>query len=206
MNRLLEVFKRCIFRRNWRKANSHNYTYAINKFNFSSVEIGKNTYGPIEVYTDVENVKLKIGSFCSIGKNTVFLLGHEHCYKHVSTYPFRYRILKTVNCESVSKGDIVVGDDVWFGQKTTVLSGVEIGQGAIIATGAVVTKNVPPYAIVAGVPAKIIKYRFDKSIIRELIKINYDVLTNEKIELLDKELYYDVNEENVRDIVYCINK
>lgn len=205
MKRLFEVLNLFIFKKQWKKINSHNYTYAINKFNLETVEIGNKTYGPIELYNDVPNIKLKVGSYCSIGKDTIFLLGNEHNYRKISTYPFKYKILKKTKYESYSKGDIIVDDDVWFGQKTTILSGVHIGQGAIIATGSVVTKSVPPYAIVAGVPAKIIKYRFNETIVKELVKIKYENLSESKIQLLEKILYEEINENNVKEIVDKIN-
>ena len=73
----------------------------------------------------------------------------------------------------LTNGDIVVGDDVWVGQRAIIMSGVNIGQGAVIGAGAIVTKNVPPYAIVGGIPAKVIRYRFSEELIQELLKIDY---------------------------------
>lgn len=75
--------------------------------------------------------------------------------------------------ETQAKGNIIVNDDVWIGDSALILSGVEIGQGAVIAAGAVVTEDVPPYAVVGGVPAKVIKYRFRDDVIKELVKIDY---------------------------------
>ena len=206
MHRIIELIKIFLFKRIWKKNNKHNFTYAINKFNIENVSVGNYTYGPIEVYSDVDSIKLDIGSFCSIGKGTIFLLGQEHNLNIISTYPFKYKLLNSVRYESISKGNIEVGDDVWFGQKTTVLSGVKIGQGAIIATGAVVTKDVPPYAIVGGVPAKIIKYRFDNKVIQSLININYKSLSIDKINSIQSDLYLEINETNVEEIIKRINE
>ena len=83
--------------------------------------------------------------------------------------------------EGTSKGDIIVGDDIWIGYGAVILSGITIGQGAIIGAGAIVTKNVPPYAVVGENPAKIIKYRFEENIIKELLRIDFNKITDEAI-------------------------
>ncbi|MGN9105593.1 DapH/DapD/GlmU-related protein [Oliverpabstia intestinalis] len=94
-----------------------------------------------------------------------------------------------VEVESFAKGDIRVDDDVWIGYGASIMSGVHIGQGAVVAAGAVVTKDVPPYAIVGGVPAKVIKYRFEPEMIEELLKVDYSELTKEDIEKHIDDLY-----------------
>ena len=94
--------------------------------------------------------------------------------------------------EGTSKGNITVDDDVWIGFRSTILSGVHIGQGAVIAAGSVVTKDVPPYAIVGGVPAKVIKYRFPSNIINELLKIDYKKMTEDMIKEHINELYNEL--------------
>ena len=91
--------------------------------------------------------------------------------------------------EGIGKGDIIVEDDVWIGCRVTVLSGVHIGQGAVVAAGALVTKDVPPYAIVGGVPAKVIKYRFEPEMIEELLKIDYSRVDRSMIQAHADELY-----------------
>ena len=83
--------------------------------------------------------------------------------------------------EGISKGDIIIADDVWVGAGAIILSGVHIGQGAVVAAGAVITKDVPPYAIVGGVPAKVIKYRFSDDLIAELLKVDFSQLDNKTI-------------------------
>lgn len=104
--------------------------------------------------------------------------------------------------DAISKGDIIVDDDVWIGYGAIILSGVHISQGAIIAAGAVVTKDVPPYAIVGGVPANILKYRFSKEIIQELLKIDYEHL-NPQIILKNKKIVYQKIEsvEQAKELV-----
>ena len=94
--------------------------------------------------------------------------------------------------EATSKGKIEISDDVWIGTNALILSGVHIGKGAVVAAGSVVTKDVPPFAIVGGVPAKVIKYRFPDDIIACLMKCDYsnisDDMIKEHFELFNSEM------------------
>lgn len=141
-----------------------------------------------------------IGDFCSIAENVIFLAGLDHPTNLVSTYPFKSYFMNGI--DAISKGDIIVDDDVWTGYGATILSGVHISQGTIIAAGVMVTKEVPPYAIVGGVPAKILKYRFSKEIIQELLKINYGHLDSQII-LENKKIMYQKIEsvEQAKELV-----
>ena len=117
----------------------------------------------------------------------MFMLCAEHNVLNVSTYP--YKAQSYGEPEAISKGNIVVEDDVWIGARAIIMSGVKIGQGAVVAAGAVVSKDVPPYAIVGGVPAKIIKYRFDDNLRFLYKKIDYSKLDMEFIMTHINELY-----------------
>ena len=181
MRRILDRFNLILFRKRWREKNRFNTTIAINLFDIDSVIIGKNTYGGIAVLNYNDFYKLTIGNFCSIATDVMFILDADHYTNHISTFPFKVKLLGEKQ-EGVSKGDIIVDDDVWIGYGATIMSGVHIGQGAVVAAGAVVTKDVPPYAIVGGVPAKVIKYRFEPELIEELLKIDYSKLSKEDIE------------------------
>lgn len=187
--------KRYLFKRRWERQNAENGTYPMTIFDETRVSVGKYTYGELNVNTSGESGRLMIGSYCSIASEVVFLLSADHYIDHISTYPFKVKAIKTCEKEAISKGDIIVDDDVWIGQRATILSGVHIGQGAIVAAGAVVTKDVPPYAIVAGVPAKVIKYRFDPEMIEVLMKVDYNMLTEEMIAAHEDELYKPLTEE-----------
>ncbi len=119
--------------------------------------------------------RLIMGKFCSIACGAKFLFtSANHTLKSLSTYPFPLFFeewnldKKQVSSAWDNKGDIVIGNDVWIGYEAVILSGVHIGDGAIIGTRAVVTKDVPPYTIVGGIPAKEIKKRFDKETIHKL--------------------------------------
>ena len=160
----------------WRKLNAHNETAPLNDFDISCVQVGKNTYGGLRVYNFNRNNKLVIGDFCSIASDVMFILNADHAINTVSSFPFKVKYLHIQEFEAISKGDIIVDDDVWIGFRATIMSGVHIGQGAVIAAGAVVTKDVPPYAIVGGVPAKVIKYRFEPDIIKLMYTLDYSQL------------------------------
>jgi len=121
--------------------------------------------------------RLIIGKFCSIACGAKFIFNSaNHTQKSLSTYPFPIFFeewnLDKANVASAwdNKGDIIIGNDVWIGYEAVILSGVHIGDGAIIGTRAVVTKDVPPYSVVGGIPAKEIKKRFDENTIMKLQK------------------------------------
>lgn len=123
----------------------------------------------------VNGDRLKIGKFCSIACGAKFLFtSGNHTLRSLSTYTFPIFFEewgldpKDISSAWDNKGDIVIGNDVWIGYEAVVLSGVTIGDGAVIGTRAVVTKDVPPYTIVGGVPAKPIRKRFDEDIISRL--------------------------------------
>lgn len=124
--------------------------------------------------------KLKVGKFCSIACGAKFLFtSANHKMHSISTYPFPIFFeewgLDVTNITSAwdNKGDIVIGNDVWIGYEAIVLSGVTIGDGAIIGTRAVVTKDVPPYTIVGGIPAKPIRKRFSDEVISKLLELQW---------------------------------
>lgn len=150
----------------------------------------------------------KVGKFCSISQNCSIGLSN-HTMNHISTSPlFTEKVNATsfswVNQDTnISKRKLVeIGNDVWIGKNVTILSNVKVGSGAIIGTGAIVTKDVPNYAVVAGIPAKIIKYRFSEEVINKLLEIKWwdlpeDVLKR-KIHLFQKE---NISIEYLNDIL-----
>ena len=128
----------------------------------------------------IHREKLIIGKFCSIACGTKFLFNcANHTLKSLSTYTFPLFYeeweLEKANITTAwdNKGDIVIGNDVWIGYETVIMAGVHIGDGAIIAARAVVTKDVPPYTIVGGTPAKEIRKRFDTEVIQQLLKLKW---------------------------------
>lgn len=171
---LYNFYKLHKFKNRWLLNNSENKTTVNNIFDPSLVDVGKDTYGELNIITFSNQTRLHIGRFVSIAQEVAFILDAEHYTNHISTYPFKVKYLNIEEAESFSKGDIYVGDDVWIGYRSIIMSGVHIGQGAVIAAGSIVTKDVPPYAIVGGSPAKIIKYRFNQDICDILEKVDFN--------------------------------
>lgn len=120
-----------------------------------------------------------VGRFCSIGPEVMIGLSKHPARDFVSSHPIFFSVLRQAQISFVDKNHfeeyspIAIGNDVWIGARAIVLDGVTIGDGAIVAAGAVVTKDVPPYAIVGGVPARIIRYRFDERQIEFLMAFKW---------------------------------
>lgn len=130
--------------------------------------------------------KLIIGKFCQIATDVKFIMnGAIHDMSGISTYPFKIfgenNDWGNAHMNEILKGDTVIGNDVWFGNSATIMPGVKIGDGAIIGTGSVVTKDVPAYTIVAGNPAREIRKRFDKEKINILVNLKWWNWSIEKI-------------------------
>lgn len=149
------------------------------------VSIGRHTYGKPIVFAWNHSTKLIIGNFCSISEDVKILLGGEHSLDSVTTYPFdifRAKWGGGLRVNAKSKGDVKIGNDVWIGHSSIILSGVTIGNGAVIAAGSVVVKDVPPFSIVGGNPASVIRFRFDNKTISEVENSNWWNWSDSKIQ------------------------
>jgi virginiamycin A acetyltransferase len=149
--------------------------------------VGDYTYydDPVDIYNFERNVlylfdfiqdKLIIGKFCQIAAGVRFIMnGGNHALDGISTYPFKIfgQAWKDACLNAVSKGDTIIGNDVWIGTSATIMPGIKIGHGAIIGTNAVMAKDVAPYTIVGGNPAQPIRQRFDETTIEFLLKIQW---------------------------------
>ena len=183
----------------WRKRNKHNGTRIASPTNIKQIQVDYYTYGMLNVLNEGKDYFLRIGSFCSIGPYVTFIVHSEHPTSLISTFPFKVKIFN-IPYEAISKGSIILQDDVWIGYGTIILSGITIGQGAVIAAGSVVTKDVPPYAVVAGSPASIIKYRFTNDIIDFLLNLDYSKLTGTMIKEHINDLYMPIYELSLNEL------
>lgn len=144
---------------------------------FPWAEIGVGTYGGLQVMRWNAETTLFIGKYTSIAHEVKVVLGGEHNINWVTTYPFsalaEWPTAKDVKGHPGTKGDVHIGSDVWIGVEAMILSGVTIGDGAVIGARAVVTKDVAPYTIVGGHPAKVVRGRFGEWTIEKLLKIKW---------------------------------
>ena len=189
--------------------------YLKNIINNPQIIVGDYTYydDPEDVHNFEKNVlylfdfmgdKLIIGKFCQIATGVRFIMnGANHAMDGISTYPFKVFGSEWSNRASmnvVSKGNTIIGNDVWIGNNATIMQGIKIGDGAIIGTNSLITKDVEPYTIVGGNPAREIRKRFDKETIEFLLKLqwwnwdlekltaNLHLITSHDIEALKKIL------------------
>jgi acetyltransferase-like isoleucine patch superfamily enzyme len=132
--------------------------------------VGRGTYGEPTILHWGEPATLTVGSFCSISYDVTIFLGGNHRTDWITTYPFPYvrNSARGIAGHPATKGDVVIGHDVWIGAGATILSGVSIGNGAVVGACAVVTRDVPAYGIVAGNPAHLIRLRFTDTEIADL--------------------------------------
>lgn len=139
--------------------------------------LGAHSYGSFTVHVGPgEDARLRVGSYCSIARDVDFLLGGNHRSDWVSTYPFRAAWGMPgalADGHPRREQDIVLGSDVWIGTKALILAGVRIGDGAVVGAGAVVARDVRPYAVVVGSPAREIRRRFDDGQVERLLALRW---------------------------------
>jgi len=188
----------------WNLKNNHNNVVPKNSLDMNRVTIGSYSYGALELFTyNQKNTTdiLKIGNFVSISSNVKFFLDEHHQSKTFTTFPLKSIFFGIQSTDdAISKGSIIVDDEVWIGANSTIMSGVHIGKGAIVATGSVVVSDIPPYSVVGGTPAKLIKFRFDQELIDKLITINLIDIPKTIIENNMKLFYKEINLEVVQKI------
>jgi acetyltransferase-like isoleucine patch superfamily enzyme len=176
------------------------------------MQIGKFTYGfdQIKFWYFGEGKSITIGNFCSIAPNVNIFLGGNHRTDWITTYPFGHVYPDDLGGESIkghpsSNGNVIIGNDVWVGFSATIMSGITVGDGAVISANSVVTRDVNPYEVVGGNPAKFIKKRFDKDIVDLLLKLRWWDLSLEVIKEIAPQLCTPPNKKFLLDLIqkYC---
>lgn len=142
---------------------------------FAKYSIGRGSYGGLMLYDRDATCGFSMGAWCSVGDRVQVFLNPDHRKDWVTTFPFPAFVpsLSHIEGQTRSRGDVRIGNDVWIGAEVIILSGVTIGDGAIVAARAVVTRDVPAYAIVAGVPARVVGKRFDNTTIDRLLAVRW---------------------------------
>jgi acetyltransferase-like isoleucine patch superfamily enzyme len=173
------------------------------------MKIGKYTYGYENIKTSSwgEGSILEIGSFCSIAEGVKIFLGGNHRTDWISTYPFGHIHKQIFNNfdgygHPKTNGNVIIGNDVWIGENVTIMSGVLVGDGAVIAANSHIVKDVEPYTIVGGNPSNLIKYRFDKEIIQKLLELKWWDLNDDVINRLTPYLCSNNFEEVFKRVSY----
>jgi acetyltransferase-like isoleucine patch superfamily enzyme len=146
----------------------------------SQISVGRFTYGfeNLRIRQWNEGAALNIGAFCSLADNITVFLGGNHRTDWITTFPFGHIHQDELGGSDIlghpsTKGDLFIGNDVWIGSGVTIMSGLKIGDGAVLSANACVVKNVPPYHIVGGNPAKFLKQRFTEDIIELLLQLKW---------------------------------
>lgn len=166
---------------------------AENLFVSRNLSVGRNTVfarGGSRIIVSNGN-RCDIGSFCSIAEG-LRLISIGHNYELPSTYYFRKRVMRQKIDESISRGSTVIGSDVWIGSGVFINGGIEIGHGAVIGAMSVVTQDVPPYAIVVGNPARVLKLRFEISLVNRLLELAWWDLPYEILKTKAAERFFTV--------------
>ncbi len=153
------------------------------------IAVGRYTYGRPKIRFAESGSRLRIGRYGSIADGVEIMLGGNHRTEWATTYPFPalprlWPEAVGLDGSHVSRGDVTIGHDVWLGSQALILSGVMIGHGAVVAARAVVTKDVPPYAIVAGNPARVVRYRMSEQLIAALLESRWWALPEAEVRRL----------------------
>jgi acetyltransferase-like isoleucine patch superfamily enzyme len=166
---------------------------------------GRHTYGPEPILIGRESIAegSSIGSFCSIADNLQFLIRGAHMINWVSTFPFKVKFGSDVPLHDLPRtSPIIIGHDVWIASNVKIKQGVTIGNGAVLAQESFITRDVPPYSVVGGFPAEVIKFRFTKNQIEKLLKIAWWEWSDSRI----KECVHLLTSSNIDEFIKYAEK
>ncbi len=167
-------------RANWRRENPRNLTTAGTLFPRDRVSVGNYTYGPLNLlFFGHPQEVIRIGAFCSIAADVTILAGGEHPFDRPSSYPLGRHVAASADIGSAPRGPVTIGDDVWIGRGCTILSGVSVGQGAVLGAGSVIARDVPAYAVHAG--GRVVRYRFAVDQVAALCSFDWAAVSREEI-------------------------
>lgn len=162
------------------------------------VTVGRHSYGfdtkTFRIF--MEHARIEVGSFCSIGPEVRILAGSEHITTRATTFPLNALLFDPAGgnaLDAIDRGKTTIGNDVWIGLGAVILSGVLVGDGAVIGAGAVVGRSVPPYAVVVGNPARIIRYRFPDETRRRLLTLAWWEWDDDEVTALRQAFAGDVD-------------
>jgi acetyltransferase-like isoleucine patch superfamily enzyme len=173
------------------------------------VEVGSHSYGVqnVRAWGDGDKPRLRVGAYCSIANDVQFLIDGDHHTEFVTTFPLtEFPSFEPILDDPTKKlhprptGPIIVGNDVWIGERCLILGGVEIGDGAVIGAGAVVASSITPYSICGGVPARLIRYRFEQDTIDRLGAIQWWDWPPEVVRRAATLLMASPNESNLSEL------
>lgn len=161
------------------------------------VTVGRHTYGfDRNIFVrPTAQAPCTIGAFCAIAPDSLIYGQADHPLHSPSSYPFRsqYFMADVPPAEPLTRGPVRIGNDVWIASRAIILSGVTIGDGAVVGAGSVVARDVPAYAVVAGNPAKIVRMRFAPEVVARLLEIRWWDWPDEKIRRYEPLLYGDMD-------------
>jgi acetyltransferase-like isoleucine patch superfamily enzyme len=179
----------------------------------SPISVGRYTYGleKLTIHQWGEGAALQIGSFCSIASSVTIYLGGNHRVDWISTFPFGHVFAEELGVPAVeghpsTNGDVVIGNDVWIGKGSTIMSGVTIGNGAVISANSHVIKDVAPYEIVGGNPAKTLKRRFDAEVVDLLEQLAWWDRPLPHIKQLFPLLVSQPNAQQLKEVLQKLNQ
>lgn len=174
----------------------------------SKIHVGRYTYGiaGLTIKQWGEGAALHIGRFCSLAEDITIFLGGNHRTEWATTFPFGHVFGEELGGQDIvghpaTRGDVVIGNDVWIGHGVTIGSGVTVGDGAVLSLRAVVVKDVAPYEIVGGNPAKHIRFRFDDPLRERLQRLRWWDLPAASVREITRELSQPPTVERLDDLI-----